>query len=336
VDNVRFQFVPNGQVVTMLLSGECDIATHDSMPADQWPMLLEGEEKGLIAAAFQPGTVFEHIDFGINPAADFAIERPDWFEDARVRQAFTMCTNRQRMVDDLLYGRSEIMHAYLPSIHPLYPEDGIEWGYDPAAANALLDSAGYLDTDGDGVREEPVGGSRFEVVLFSPVGNDLSEQIATHFSEDLAGCGIVVESQLVDSDRFFADGPEGLLFGRRFELGAFPWLISLEPNCALYLSTRVPAAENNWNRNFSNNTGFSNPDYDAACLAAMAALPGTPAYAQFHSEAARIWMEQQPVIPLFLRLKVAAARPEVRQLSLDPTEDSELWNLYELDVEPLP
>ena len=37
-------------------------------------------------------------------------------------------------------------------------------------------------------------------------------------------------------------------------------------------------------------------------------------------------------LPLFLSLKVAAARPEVLNFSLDATQNSELFNIYEYDL----
>ena len=49
--------------------------------------------------------------------------------------------------------------------------------------------------------------------------------------------------------------------------------------------------------------------------------------------AQRIFSEELPVLPLFLSLKVSATRPEVLNFSLDPTQNSELYNLYEVDVE---
>jgi peptide/nickel transport system substrate-binding protein len=116
-------------------------------------------------------------------------------------------------------------------------------------------------------------------------------------------------------------------------MGAFPWLISTEPNCALYLSSRIPSQSNAWNRGFNNETGFTDPDFDAACSAALSALPGMPEYDVNHMEALRVWSEQVPIIPLFMRLKIAAARPEILNLDLDPTQSSELWNLFEIDVD---
>jgi hypothetical protein len=34
-----------------------------------------------------------------------------------------------------------------------------------------------------------------------------------------------------------------------------------------------------------------------------------------------------------MRLKVAATRPGVQNLQIDPTEPSDLWNIYELDIQ---
>jgi peptide/nickel transport system substrate-binding protein len=141
-----------------------------------------------------------------------------------------------------------------------------------------------------------------------------------------------VESSFLQGDVYFADGPAGPLFGRQFDLAAFPWLISNEPNCGLYLTDRIPAANNNWSRNDNNEIGFSNPEFDAACEAALALLPGMEGYEASHQLAIRIWTEQVPSIPLFLRPRVAATTGGVLNFTLDPTQESELWNLYEIDV----
>ncbi len=334
VDSVRFIFVPSSsQLIASLLSGQCDIATQEGITMSDMPSLLEAYENGLIVPYSQIGTVFEHVDFGINPVEEYAVERRDWFEDVRIRRALVMCTDRQSMVDDLLYGQSELIHAYVPGMHPLYPEDVTEWPYDPVAANELLDATGFIDSDEDGIRNDPQTGSVFRVNLLSSIGNEIAEKVAYRIRDDLIKCGIEVIPMFLSNEEYFADGPEGPLFGRRFDMGAFPWLISTEPNCALYLSSRIPGQENAWNRGFNNETGFVNDEFDAACSAALSALPGMPEYEENHREALRIWSEQVPIIPLFMRLRIAASGPEVINFNLDPTQPSELWNLYELDVD---
>lgn len=349
LDSVTYKFIPDtNQLVAQLLSGQCDIGTQDGMDVGQSPFLLEAEASGLLTPYFQTGTVFEHIDFGIDSYGDYADSRPDWFEDARVRQAMTMCTNRQSMVDNIFYGRSEVIHTFIPSVHPLYPEGLTEWPYDPEQANALLDEVGFVDSDGDGIREyysegveannsDPASwdGEPFSVQLGTTSGNEMRQQLTQIFKENMLECGIDVELYYLPSSEWFADGPDGPLFGRRFDLGEFAWLTGVSPSCDLYITEQIPgpAEEGFTGWGGLNDAGWSNAEYDAVCNAAIGSLPGTPEYEENHKEAQRIFSEQVPVIPLFLRLKVAAARPGVQNFGVDPTQNSELWNIFELDLE---
>jgi peptide/nickel transport system substrate-binding protein len=334
VDSIRVRFIPNAdQLLAQMLDGRCDIGTHDALGIREAEALLEAGDSRLLEPHFQAGSVFEHIDFGINSAPGYAATRPDWFENVQVRQAFIMCTDRQGMIDTLLFGQSEIMNAYVPTTHPLYPADSVTWPYDVAEANTILDNAGLRDTDNDGIREDPDSGAPFIVTLLSTIGNELGEKIASVLVENLADCGIQVQLSFLQGDVYFADGPDGPLFGRQFDLAAFPWLISSEPNCSLYLTSRIPSAENSWSLNHNNEIGFSNPDFDAACRQALDLLPGMEGYETAHQTALRIWMEQAPSIPLFLRPRVAATTTGILNFKLDPTQESELWNLYEIDIE---
>lgn len=347
LDSLTYRFIPDtNQLIAQLLSGQCDIGTQDGLAADQAPFLIEAETNGLLVPYFQTGTVYEHIDFNINPVAEYAQTRPDWFEDVRVRQAFTMCTDRQSMVDNILFGRSEVIHTYIPSVHPLYPEDGLtEYAYDPEEANALLDEVGYVDSDGDGIREDPATGAPFHVTLGTTAGNEMRQQLTQIFQENLAQCGVEIELYYPSADEWFADGPEGVLFGRQYDLGEFAWLTGVQPACDLYLGTLIPGPEGepiagHYDANATylgwggqNNAGFINEEYDAVCNTALGSLPGTPEYEEAHKEAQRIFSREVPIIPLFLRLKVAAARPEVVNFGVDPTQNSELWNIFELDLQ---
>ena len=344
LDRVTFKFIPDtDQLVAQLLNGQCDVGTQDGLSADTAPILLEAEASGILIPYFQTGTTFQHIDFNVNPFGDTAEARPDWFEDARVRQAMMLCTDRQSMVDDILYGRSEVIHTYVPAVHPLYPAEGVtEWPYDPDAGNALLDEAGYDRRDADGFRLDP-GGARLAPTLGTTAGNALRLRVTQLFRENMAACGIDVALYYLPAGEWFAGGPEGVLFGRRYDLGLFAWLTGVRPPCDLYLGSRVPgplgevfaatgAPYTGWGGDNQNNTGWANAAYDAACQTALGSLPGTPEYVGSHMAAQRIFSEELPTLPLFLSLKVAAARPEVLNFSLDATQNSELYNIYEFDL----
>ena len=339
LDSVTYKFIPDtNQLIAQLLSGACDIGTQDGMDVGQAPFLIEAENSGLLTPYFQTGTVYEHIDFGIDSYGDYGdgVGRPDWFEDVRVRQAMTMCTDRQSMVDNILFGRSEVIHSYIPSVHPLYPAGELtEWPYDVAAANALLDEAGYVDGDGDGFREDPATGTPFAVTLGTTTGNEMRQQLTQIFKENMIECGIDIELYYLPAGEWFADGPDGVLFGRRFDLGEFAWLTGVEPSCNLYNTVSITGPEEEgfggWGN--ANETGWSNAEFDAECARAQGSLPGTADYEEGHKAAQVIFSDQVPVIPLFLRLKVAAARPNVLNFGVDPTQNSELYNIYEFDLQ---
>ncbi|MCA9999316.1 MAG: peptide ABC transporter substrate-binding protein, partial [Anaerolineales bacterium] len=334
LDGVIFKFVSeSNQALAQLLAGSCDLVTADVLGGEQIDFLLEAEAAGRLTTHFSTGTVFEHIDFGINsqPGYGDGDGRPDWFEDVRVRQAITQCTDRQSMVDNILYGRSQVIHSYIPPMHPLYPPTGLtEWPYNVMAANRLLNQLGYVDSDGDGIREEAGGEKRpFSLTLLTTSGSDMRQQIAQIFQANLRDCGIEVNLDYHPPNELFSDS--GSLFQRQFDLAEFAWATNVNPPCELFLGddTSNPT-EAKWNP--SNTAGWHHPGYDAACKKALSSLAETPEFIIAHQEAQRIWSRELPVIPLFLRLKVAATRPEVTGFQLDPTEDNGMVNLYRVDI----
>lgn len=320
-------------LLTETLDG-CDVVTQDAFTFNDLPALTALPVQTLT----QPSAVYEHIDFSVNfyLAEGFQnFARPDWFQDARVRQAITQCTDRQRMVDDIFFGQSTVMSAYIPPEHPLYPADLPTWPYDVDAANALLTAVGYLDSDGDGVREDPTTGVPFRVRLTADNQNPARAQAAAIFQENLAECGITVITEFLPPEDWYNDGPLGALFGRRFELGMFAWLGGAHPACHLWLERNITGPElegfGGWGN--VNVSGWADAEFEAPCNAALNALPGTDAYRDAHEQALRVWAQQVPMIPLFNYLKVAAAQPAVSGLQLDPTQPSELWNIFAWDKE---
>jgi len=333
VDTVIYRFVADSNAaVAQMISGECDIVTQDTSLEDQSELLLKLEEEGVIKPIFITGTVWEHVDFGINPVPEY--DRPDFFEDLRMRQAFAYCLDRQAVVDTVLYGRSVVISTYIPPEHPLYAEGLTEYPYDPDKGKALLEEMGWKDANGDGIREASgVEGIPDGTLLEFKWGSTTAAmrvQYMQIFQKHLADCGFKVNLENMASGQWFADGPDGPLFGRRFDVGSFAWLTGVEPSCSLYLSSEIPSEENGWAG--QNDPGFQNADFDAACKRAITALPGTKDYIEGHKDAQRIFSEQLPVVPLFLRLKLAATRPEVKGFIMDPTQNSEMWNVEAFDL----
>ena len=335
LDQVLFRFTSDASdMIARLLAGDCDIGVQDGDFEPFMPLLVQAEQDGLLKVVSAPGNGWEHIDFGIAPASDY--RRPDFFGDTRVRQAIVQCIDRQAIVDEVAYGRSEVTDSYLPPGHPLYPDDElVHWEYDSAAGRALLEEVGWVDEDESGVRQARgvqgvLTGTPFEVTLLTSADSSISQQVARIVRAHLADCGIRVNLESQPSSEFFADGPDGPFFGRRFDLVGTTWWFDLAPPCDHYLSSEIPGRDRWYGGNPS---GYSNPDYDAACQAGLQALPGAPEYKEHHQRAQVIFSEELPAVPLFVRLRVAVIRPGVLNLRMDPTARSELWNIEMLDVE---
>jgi len=339
VDEIVYRFMsedPNA-CIAALLAGECDIIDQTCHMDDQSELLIELEAAGQLVPTFVTGTVWEHVDFGINPTAEYAATRPDFFEDTRMRQAIAMCMDRQSVVDELLYGRSVVINSYIPEDHPLYNPDVKVWPYDPEAAKALLEEMGWVDTDGDGIRECSgcnVEGATDGTKLAFKWGStnaDLRVNYMQIMQVNLLDCGIDLTLENITSGEWFADGPEGPLFGCHFDMGSFAWLTGVEPPCDLYLCAQTPSEETGWAG--QNDPGFCNEDFDKACNAALQSLPGTAEYEQYHKEAQAIFAEELPGVPMFLRTKLAAYAPNVTGFIMDPTNNSEFWNVENFDIE---
>jgi peptide/nickel transport system substrate-binding protein len=358
-DNLILRIVGENYTANLaaLLAGECDLLDLSAVNAEDSQLIFDLQGSGKIKATFTTGTGWEHLDFGIqhvdyDDGYQLGVDRPDFFSDVRTRRAFAMCMDRQAVIDRLLFGQSPVLDSYLPPQHPLYNREVTHYDFDVAAGSALLEEVGWLDEDGDpGTPRTAQGvtnvadGTPLEVV-YGTSDTNVRPQVAAILQESLARCGIKSNVQVNPRTEWYADGPEGELFGRKYDLGEFLWATSVEPPCGLYLSTQVvgPAGESwlsildgkprifresGWLGN--NNPGFVNEEYDAACNTALVALPGQPGYEAGHLAAQRIFAEQLPVVPLYLFVRIAATRADMCGFIMDPTNNTELWNIEEFD-----
>ena len=335
LDRVTFRFVPDlQQALDLLVAGECDLITQDVIEGGDISPLLEAAGAGQVQLVTSPSSEWEHLDFGIDSAE--GVQRPDFFQDVRVRQAIALCVDRERIAREALpYGEATVVHSYIAPEHPLYAGDRLyHWDYDPSGGQSLLEEVGWRDEDGDGIREahdvvDITSGTPFSVTLLTTGDYPARERVAHILVENLAACGIRLAVQYLPDEEFFADGPDGPVLGRQFDLALFSWLNGLDAPCEIYLSSQIPRAENWWAA--SNDPGYASADYDAACQSALAALPGTDDYTLFHREVQRIFSHDLPVLPLYFVPKLVATRPGVSGVVLDPSEYLDLWNIEAFD-----
>jgi len=342
-DELNFLIMPDANAaLTALVDGKCDVLD-PSVRLDGQVGLLQQMKADDQAELFTAqtmtmewlglGIVPASYDDGYNPATQK--DRPDVFGDERTRQALALCLDRQKVVDTVLFGLSQVPDSYLPSDHFLHNGNLPAYAFDPEAGSVLLTRVGWIDHDKNpatprqaiGVTNVP-GGTPL-ILNYQTSSATQRRQVAEIFTESLAQCGIGLKTVFYNASDFYAQGPQGPLFGRQFDLAAYAIGVNtLEPQCSWFTASQVPSETNNWVG--TNVSGYKNPEFDGACEQALHALPGDPEYSG-HQEAQSIFASELPSIPLYLRLKVAAARPDFCGFALDPSSSSALADIEAFD-----
>lgn len=332
LDEVTFRFIDSpGELAEELASGGCDVVPHGSADA-VLDALGETAIPTAVDSLVTPDTAWEMLAFGISPASDY--DRPDFFEDVRVRRGIAQCIDRQAVANASSITGGSVPHSTVPPEHPLYASEKLTvWEHDPEAGQLLLAQAGWYDEDGDGVREAHgvtgvADGTPFRAT-YHTTDDPLRLRTADLVQAQLRACGIQTDLQALPPAEFFALGPEGPVFGRRFDLAQFSWQAAETPLCDLFLSSQIPG-DRDWSR--PNVAGFIDGEYDAACTRALEMLPPGTDYVLAHAEAQRIFSEQLPVLPLFRHQRRTLVHASVVGLIPTPSQRSELWNLEQIDV----
>lgn len=194
--------------------------------------------------------------------------------DVTVRRAIRMAINSQELVDRVLLGYGIPGNTIIPPVSiagaRYEPPPDVEIAWDLEAAAQSLEDAGYVDSDGDGVREMPAGslepGRPLEFRYHVRTTEQTSVDAAPFVSEWLAEIGIATEVIPVTSNRLGDIINEGT-----YDLFSWGWYPDLDPDGALswfQCNQRPPDGSTYGN----NDSYYCNPEYDRLYLEQQQAL----------------------------------------------------------------
>ncbi|MFL7890938.1 MAG: ABC transporter substrate-binding protein [Anaerolineales bacterium] len=358
-DELLIRFIgQEGTNLDLIQSGACDLidqAASRTLLENTLQEINQQASAGQLQSYFAAGPVWEHADFGILPL-DYddgylpGVDRPDFFSDARVRQAFALCMDRERIVSEVLNGLSNVPGSYLPEEHPLFNPSLARYEFDPAAGGQLLQEAGWVDYDADPTTPRQAIGIQGIldgtplVVSYTASPAEQRQAAIQILAESLAECGIQIEAVVGPAEQVYAPGPEGPVFGRRFDLTQFAWSASYQLACQLWTSRQIPGDPNLENEDGStmfpygwggvNAAGYRDSEYDRACETALGTLPGQPGYIENHQAVQLLFNNALPVVPLYQHVNLALSRADMCGFSVDPSAYSEFWNIENFDYGP--
>lgn len=110
------------------------------------------------------------------------------FKDKLVRRAMTHMVRRKEIAEKIQFGFSEVVESPFYRFGYDFNPNLDFFEFDPAKAQKLLDSAGWKDTDNDGILDKE--GMKFTFEMLIPSGIPLSDQTVSIMAEDLATIGV--------------------------------------------------------------------------------------------------------------------------------------------------
>jgi peptide/nickel transport system substrate-binding protein len=205
-EKIIFKFVPDvNTLVALIRTGDVDVA-YDLREA-QIPEILKMKDVDLFLV---PGVAVERYYFNLRDREDLTKPHP-LFSDIRVRKAVAMAMDRFTAVDTVLQGYGQVAVTEIDN-HPWFNEALEPVPYDPEAAKALLDEAGWVDTDGDGIRDKD--GVPLSFGHSTTSGNQVRENLQIWFQQNLKDIGVEMIIENYPAATLFGGCATDGVFGR--------------------------------------------------------------------------------------------------------------------------
>lgn len=241
---------------SVLSTGEADYAWNLQVPPEILAQ-MEAEGNGVVDVGFNTSVEairLNQTDPRGTPPSDYSDgtnPNPFFFENGDLAMALSMAINRDEIAA-VAYGAAGAPTCNVWPVPGPALSTNNDWclTQDIDGANALLDSIGYVDSDGDGVRELPDGTplSWDYVTSTNQVRQDTQALVESYWDQ------IGVETNMRNEDA-------GVFFDRSSDLGIwkFFWDVEMYTNSATgsdaqgyfqsYLSGEIPESTNDWGGN---------------------------------------------------------------------------------------
>ncbi|MGA2285450.1 MAG: peptide ABC transporter substrate-binding protein [Dehalococcoidia bacterium] len=217
------------------------------------------------------------------------------FDDIKVRQAFALAIDRQKIVDVVLKDMVAVATGVMPPGVPGYTSTVTPQQYDPAQAKQLLSESKYGGASG--LPQITIT----EVGAGASAGNDV-QAIVEMWRQNL---GVDVQIQQTEQATFWQDLDKG-----QYQMFTVGWVMDYpDPEDVLDLLF--------YSQSHQNSSHYSNPDVDKLLLQARTE-PDTTKRMALYQQAEQIIVGDMPWIPLYNPQDNVVVKPYVKNFSLPP------------------
>ena len=306
--------------INNLLSGDIEFTEFLPLQYEQF-VLNRGSEAfhdGTISHSAYQGAVYRYLGWNA--------DRP-LFADRRVRLAMTHAFNRRRIIDDIFHGLGRIQTGNFFFDGPYNNPEIEPWPYDLERAADLLTQAGWVDSDGNGVRDKVVDGNNLEFSFTMTCYGYRQEFMAAMemYKSDLESIGIRMQIEGVEWPIMIERMQD-----KDFDAYTGGWLLSWESDpYQIWHSSQADVPQG------SNRVGFRNDEADQIIETARVTFDLSERRRLFH-RFHEILHEEQPYTFFFSPRDLAAWRSTLQNVHfavLRPFDYSETWYMRQLEVD---
>jgi peptide/nickel transport system substrate-binding protein len=301
LSGIEMRVVPdNSARVVALESGDLDLVQSPISPQDV--KRLEGEEGIVVNRVPAAGYTYVNLN-----CADPAIS------DVRVRQALSHLVNRQEILDSIYAGIGQLANGPVPPGMWAFSPDLPSYDYDPEAARALLDEAGWTLGD-DGMRSKD--GQPLSIVVRTHSEDPDRRQVTEVLQAVLTAEGIDASTNIVDWPTFFSDVQAGA-----YQMAIVGWLNLNNPDAAFFRQFTEGGA--------ANYGTCIDPELDALIRQARATLDQEEAK-ELYRQAATLVVENAFYIFLQYQEYISAHSDNVQGFVVNPVQNFNSMNKVSL------
>lgn len=264
------------------------------------PVLKQLQTEGNVQFYSAPLPHYDIVYFNLQS------ETLPFFQESTVRQALFMLLDRQAIIDKTLSGQAVLSNGnpILPWSWAFNPTQEYP-GYNPSRATELLTQAGWIDSNGDGIRDN--NGTPFEFVLLVS-NNSVQSAVARSIARQWQNAGIDATVEIVDA------GLPAQLAQHQFEAALIEVELFGDPDPYRFWHQ----TQSDGGQNFSS---WDNVEASQALEQGRTAIQQADRI-QYYYDFQRVFAEELPAIILFYPVYTYTVRDTVKNVQLSPIVSS--------------
>lgn len=250
VDKIVYKRTSPDTIVEALKAGTFDVV--DDINVNSY---LEYKDLSNITLASKIGQTYGYIGFKFGTydtnAGKVVVDPTKKMSDVKLRQAIAYAADNAQIGETFYNGLRIPANTLIDPQHATFWNNKQEgYDYNPEKAKQILDEAGYVDKDKDGLREDPKG-NKLKINFLSMSGGDIAEPLAQFYLQCWKDVGLDVQLQngrLVEMNAFYdmvqADDKDIDMYMGAWSTGSNPDPSGLYGRDAQYNFPRFASEEN--------------------------------------------------------------------------------------------